>query len=68
MSSANFEKSRTPSTQLGETGWVAPLGLISLLWLAGCSLNEGTCTDGRLNGRETDLDCGGATCIEAHKK
>lgn len=36
--------------------------LLFLLLSSACQVDLSTCTDGRLNGRETDLDCGGAQC------
>lgn len=38
------------------------LSLFIFLMLCGCQVDSSTCTDGRVNGRETDLDCGGAQC------
>ena len=38
------------------------LFFIALLLLAGCRLDTATCSDGRTNGRESDLDCGGSDC------
>ena len=38
------------------------LFFFSLLMLASCRVDPATCTDGRVNGRESDLDCGGADC------
>lgn len=32
------------------------------LWLTGCPLASGDCSDGRTNGLETDRDCGGSVC------
>lgn len=38
------------------------LFLVMAAWLAGCQLGSGDCSDGRTNGHETDVDCGGGTC------
>ena len=31
--------------------------VVVLLLLSGCQVDRSTCTDGRVNGRETDVDC-----------
>lgn len=36
--------------------------LLSVLLLTSCQLGSGDCNDGRINGLETDLDCGGTAC------
>lgn len=36
--------------------------LVAVLLCCGCQVDRSTCTDGRVNGRESDVDCGGAQC------
>ena len=51
-----YDEMRADCTVAGEICMVNDQG-------ARCALDDGTCRDGVQNGRETDVDCGGADCL-----
>ena len=54
--------SGTQSVDLTAGGDVPAVGTDVIALMGGEACATGTCTDGKKNGKETDIDCGGGTC------